>query len=576
MKYHQVVVVGAGLAGLRAAIECNRHNVGVAVFSKVHPLRSHSLAAQGGINASLGNNLRGAEDNWEKHAFDTVKGSDYLADQDAVERFTKDAPARIYELDHWGCPFTRNDRGLIAQRPFGGAGFPRTCYAADKTGHVMLHTLYEKAVQYEAAAERQQFVMYDEWFVTGLLVEDGRCHGIAAFNIATGELEAIRADAVIIAAGGSGRIYANTTNALISTGYGFALAYWKGIPLKDMEFIQFHPTSLYGTNILMTEGCRGEGGYLVNNKGERFLSNYPDSAKAMEVAPRDIVARNITREMLAGRAFGKNNGEYVHLDLRHLGEKKIMTRLPGIREISINFSGVDPIKAPIPVQPGMHYTMGGIDTDINGKTVIDGVYAAGECACVSVHGANRLGGNSLLETVVYGKIAGEEASKYVLGGGASNAAKAEQLAKAEFEFVDSIRAMDGDILPADIRDELTTTTRDKVGVFREKAALSEAFAKIKELREKFKHVKVRHKGKRFNMDLIWTLELKGNLDVAEALVAGALAREESRGSHFRTDFPTRDDKNWLKHTLARFTEEGAKLEYSEVKLGKWEPKDRKY
>ncbi len=576
MKYHQVVVVGAGLAGLRAAVECNMHNVKVAVVSKVHPLRSHSLAAQGGINASLGNNLRGEKDSWEKHAFDTVKGSDYLADQDAVCRFTKDAPARIYELDHWGCPFTRNDRGTIAQRPFGGAGFPRTCYAADKTGHVLLHTLYEKAVQFELNSERGEFTFYDECFVVGLLIEDGRVHGVSVMDMNTGELDVIRADAVIVATGGSGRMYANTTNALISTGYGVAMAYWKGVPLKDMEFIQFHPTSLFGTNILMTEGCRGEGGYLLNNKGERFLKNYSDSSKAMEVAPRDIVARNITRELLAGRGFGKDNAEYVHLDLRHLGARKIMTRLPGIRDISINFAGVDPIKEPIPVQPGTHYTMGGIDTDIDAKTPVEGLFAAGEAACVSVHGANRLGGNSLLETVVYGKIAGESAAKYVLGGGASDPAKAESAAKVDFAFVEEMLGRDGDELPAKIRDELTGMMVEKVGVFRDKERLTAALDKVKELQERFRRIKIRYKGRRWNWDLIWALELKGNLDVAEALVAGALAREESRGSHYRLDFQTRDDKKWLKHTLAHYDPQGVKLDYKPVTLGRWEPKERKY
>lgn len=576
MKYHQVVVVGAGLAGLRAAIECNTYNIKVAVISKVHPLRSHSLAAQGGVNASLGNNLRGENDSWEKHAFDTVKGSDYLADQDAVCRFTKEAPERIYEMDHWGCPFTRNDRGLIAQRPFGGAGFPRTCYAADKTGHVMLHSLYEKAVQYELNSERQEFVFYDEYFVTGLLIEDGKCHGVSVMNMTTGEMDVMRADAVIVATGGAGRMYANTTNALISTGLGMAIAYWKGVPLKDMEFIQFHPTSLFGTNILMTEGCRGEGGYLLNNKNERFMANYPDSSKAMEVAPRDITSRNITTELLQGRGFGKNNGEYVHLDLRHLGAAKIQKRLPGIRDISINFTGVDPIKEPIPVQPGMHYTMGGIDTDGNAATVIQGLYAAGECACVSVHGANRLGGNSLLETVVFGKIAGESAAQYINGGGVSDPAKAQKLGDADFAFVEGIRNSSGNELPATLRNELTATMRDKVGVFREKQALTEAYNKVKELQQRFKNVNVRYKGKRFNWDLLWTLELKGNLDVAEAVVLGALTREESRGSHFRTDFKTRNDDQWLKHSMYTFSPDAAKMSYKEVTLGKWTPKERKY
>ncbi|MDZ7816611.1 MAG: FAD-binding protein [Planctomycetota bacterium] len=576
MKYHQVVVVGAGLAGLRAAIECNRHNVKVAVLSKVHPLRSHSLAAQGGVNASLGNNLRGGQDSWEKHAFDTVKGSDYLADQDAVQRFTKEAPERIYEMDHWGCPFTRDGNGLIAQRPFGGAGFPRTCYAADLTGHVLLHSLYEKAVAYELNSERENFVFYDEYFASGLLVEDGKCQGVAAIRMDTGEIEAIRADAVIMATGGAGRLFGNTTNALISTAYGMAMPYWKGVALKDMEFVQFHPTSLFGTNILMTEGCRGEGGYLMNNKGDRFLANYSDSAKAMEVAPRDIVARNITRELLEGRGFGKDNGEYVHLDLRHLGKKKIMTRLPGIRDLSINFVEVGPIIEPIPVQPGTHYSMGGIDTDGDGRTEMPGLYAAGECGCVSVHGANRLGGNSLLETLVYGKISGESAAEDVIGGLASDAGDAEKAFEGEKEFIEQIRAMDGDELPADLRDELQEIMVSNVSVFREGKKLKQAHEKVQELRERYKNIKVRYKGARFNWDLIWAMQLKANLDVAEALVKGALDREECRGSHFRADFTSRDDEKWLKHTLAFFEDKGARMDSKEVTLGKWVPKERKY
>ena len=330
MIYHDAIVVGGGLAGLRAAIELNRHNIKVAVISKVHPIRSHSVAAQGGINAPLGNHFRGVYDTWEKHAFDTVKGSDYLADQDAVIRMTKDAAERIYEMEHWGCPFSRTTEGKIAQSPFGGAGFPRTCFVADTTGHALLHTLYQKIVKFKQAAERKEMVIYEEWLVTDLVIEDGVCVGVIALDIVSGKLGAFQAGAVIFATGGAGRIYGKSTNAMINTGMGIALPYWAGVPLKDMEFIQFHPTTLFGKNILMTEGCRGEGGYLLNNKGERFLEKYSDSKKDMEIAPRDIIARNIAREIMAGGGF---DNSYVHLDMRHLGEEKIMQRLPAIRDI---------------------------------------------------------------------------------------------------------------------------------------------------------------------------------------------------------------------------------------------------
>lgn len=410
MIYHEAIVVGGGLAGLRAAIELNRNNVRVAIISKVHPIRSHSVAAQGGINASLGNHPRGLYDNWEKHAFDTVKGSDYLADQDAVIRMTKEAAERIYEMEHWGCPFSRTSEGKIAQRPFGGAGFPRTCYAADKTGHALLHTLYQQIIKFKQAAERKEITIYEEWLVTDLVVEDGICVGVIALDIVSGRLEAFQSGAVIFATGGAGRIYGRSTNALINTGMGMAIPYWTGVPLKDMEFIQFHPTTLLGKNILITEGCRGEGGYLLNNKGERFLEKYNDSKKDMEVAPRDIISRNIMYEIMAGGGF---DNSYVHLDLTHLGEEKIAKRLPGIRDASMEFVGVDPVTAPIPIQPGQHYTMGGIDCNTECETSIKGFYAAGEAACVSVHGANRLGGNSLLDTIVFGAIAGSNAARYV-------------------------------------------------------------------------------------------------------------------------------------------------------------------
>jgi len=575
MKYHQTIVIGGGLAGLRAAIALNQKNVSTAVISKTHPLRSHSIAAQGGINAALGNHHRGEFDSPMKHAFDTVKGSDYLADQDAAILMCEEAPKRIYEMEHWGCPFSRLPGGRIAQRPFGGAGFPRTCYAADRTGHVLLHTLYEQATRFMLESERGQMKFYDEWMALRLIVDSGTCRGVIAMNVQTGELEAFIADAVIFATGGSGRIYQNTTNALISTGFGVSIPYRAGVPLKDMEFIQFHPTTLYGTNILMTEGCRGEGGILINKHGHRFLADYDDSKKAMEVAPRDIVARNMQREILAGRGF---EDAYLLLDLRHLGEEKIMKRLPGIRELSINFAGVDPVKEPIPVQPGQHYTMGGIDTDKTGATEMEGLYAAGECACVSVHGANRLGGNSLLETIVFGAIAGWSAADYVQGKSFSSIPQreAELQLKAEQERLDKLMARTDGEHYYKIRDELGLIMKEKVGIFRDRSSLEEALQKVRELKERYSKAIVGYSGKRANFALCWFIELGGNLDVAEAIIAGALAREESRGSHFRTDFPKRDDEKFLKHTLAYYTKDGPRLEYKPVTLGTWEPKERKY
>jgi len=577
MRYHDVVVVGAGLAGLRAAIAVNQKNVNVAVLTKVHPIRSHSVAAQGGINAALGNNPRGGFDSPEKHAFDTVKGSDYLADQPAVVQMTKMAPGIIYEMDHWGCPFSRTPDGRVAQRPFGGAGFPRTAYAADKTGHVLLHTMYEQAVRFEQASERQNFVMYEEWMVTRLVVEDGECRGVIALNLATGELEAIMAEAVIFATGGAGRVYLPTTNAVISTGLAIAIPYWAGVPVKDMEFVQFHPTTLLGSGILMTEGCRGEGGYLTNATGERFLANYSDSAKAMEIAPRDITSRNMQREINEGRGV---KGRYINLDMRHLGAEKIMTRLPGIRDLSMAFVGVDPVKEPIPVKPGQHYTMGGVDTNENAESEVKGFYAAGECACVSVHGANRLGGNSLLETLVFGKVAGEHAADYV-GSKAKTrqgSAALEAALKAEQAKHAALMNEKGGENPSTVRDDLGRLMVEKAGIFRTEEDLKEGWKQVKLLQKRFQNVRAGFAGKKFNQALVAVLELEGNLAMAEVIVAGALARKESRGSHFRTDFPQRNDKDFLMHTIGRYSaaDSKVKLAYRPVQLGFFEPKERKY
>ena len=579
--YHEAIVVGGGLAGLRAAIELNRRNVKVAIISKVYPLRSHSVAAQGGINAALGNHPRGFYDNWEKHAFDTVKGGDYLADQDAVIRMTKEAVKRIIELEHWGCPFDRNDEGKIAQRPFGGAGFPRTCYSADKTGHALIHTLYEQIVKFRQAAERQELMLYNEWLVTRLVIESGRCIGLIGLDIKSGNLSAFKTNTIVFATGGSGRVYGKTTNALINTGMGMALPYWSGVPLKDMEFIQFHPTTLVGKNILITEGCRGEGGYLLNNKGERFLEKYKDSKNAMEIAPRDIISRNITKEIIDGGGYEDSTdptSRYVLLDLRHLSEDRIMSRLSGIREICMKFADVDPVYEPVPIQPGQHYTMGGIDCNIDCETQVKGLYAAGESACVSVHGANRLGGNSLLDTLVFGAIAGENAANYIQGvvHRTNEDIVFDDGLKCENKRIEDIFKSNGNENPSDIKEELNKFMEEKVGIFRDAEGLADALNKVKELQERYKNIKLNYNKRRANLSLMWALEVKGSIDVAEAIVAGALAREESRGSQFRTDFTERDDSNFLKHTLAYFSEEGVKLDYKEVTLGTFEPKKREY
>ena len=568
MPHHQLIVVGGGLAGLRAAVEAKAGGVDVAILSQVHPGRSHSGAAQGGINAALANNPDGRDDSPEKHAFDTVKGSDYLADQAAAIQMTSDAPGVIFEMDHWGCPFSRYDDGRIAQRPFGGAGYPRTCYGADKTGHYLLHTLVERAYE-------RRIKMYVEVFVTALIVDEGRCRGVVAYDMIRGGFEAFTADAVVMATGGAGRIYANSTNAIISTGGAAAAAYHAGVPMEDMEFVQFHPTGLYTTHILMTEGARGEGGYLVNDEGERFMARY--AAKAMELAPRDITSRAITTEIDEGRGIG--GGDYVHLDLRHLGAERILERLPGIRDLAIHFEGVDPIEEPIPIKPVQHYTMGGIDTDVDGRTRMPGFYAAGECACVSVHGANRLGGNSLLETIVFGRRAGMAVVADLDGGApAGDPAPAGRAAVAALEArVAELAARgSGGIDPYAVREEMIAATRDCFGVFREEAVMRTGVEVLRRLKERCAGIGLRNAGGVFNLDLIRTLELEGMVDLALCVAEGALARTESRGSHSRTDYPARDDEHWLRHTLAHYTPEGPRLEYVPVALGTFEPQERKY
>jgi succinate dehydrogenase / fumarate reductase, flavoprotein subunit len=570
MIHHDVIVVGGGLSGLRAAIEAKRAGVDVAILSQVHPGRSHSGAAQGGINAALGNHPDGHDDTWEKHAFDTTKGGDYLGDQDAIMKMTQDAIRVIYEMDHWGCPFSRYEDGRITQRPFGGAGFPRCCYGADKTGHYLLHTLVEQAYKFGVK-------LYIEQYVSKLIVHEGVCQGVIAYDMIRGGFEAFSAHAVVIATGGSGRIYENSTNALINTGGGMAMAYHAGVPLKDMEFIQFHPTGLFTTKILMTEGARGEGGYLLNGLGERYMEKY--APKFMELAPRDIVARAGQTEINEGR--GINGLPYVWLDLRHLGAEKILERLPGIRDLAIHFEGVDPIEEPIPVVPSQHYTMGGIDTNYDGATPLPGLWAAGECACVSVHGANRLGGNSLLETIVFGRRSGADVVRYLEGLGQKrppNARTADAALRAMEDKVDALANASPTEDAYKLRNEMALITRDHFGVFRDAPTMKAGLDKLLEVKARSKNVGLRVSSGVFNLDMIRTLDLESMIDVALCMAAGALNRTESRGAHFRTDFNKRNDADWLKHTLAHYRpdEAGPRLDFKPVTLGTFEPQERVY
>jgi succinate dehydrogenase / fumarate reductase flavoprotein subunit len=567
MLYHDVLIVGGGLAGLRAAVGlCDKYDVGL--ISKVHPVRSHSIAAQGGINAALANHPDARDDTPEKHAFDTIKGSDYLADQHAVEIMCYEAPKIVYEMEHWGCPFSRFPDGSIAQRPFGGAGYPRTCYSADITGHVLLNTLFERSVE-------RGVRIYPEFVVVTLVVKDGRCHGVVAIDQIRGQLVSISARATLFATGGYGRIYYYSTNSLTNTGSGIGIAYKAGVPLKDMEFVQFHPTSIIGTNILITEGARGEGGYLINKNGERFMQRY--APKAMELAPRDIVSRSIATEIEEGRGFESELGSYVHLDLRHLGREKILERLPGIRSICLDFLGIDPILEPIPVMPAQHYSMGGIDTNERCQTDLEGFYAAGECACVSVHGANRLGGNSLLEAIVFGKlgaIAIDDDLKKT--NGKPDSLEVEKAKKKVEEKIYRLGSSKGE-KPFRILDDLRKTMSTYVGIFRTKEGLEEGLNRIMELKKRAEHMGVTSPNLFMNYELISALELEYMIDICHLITLGALLREESRGAHFRRDFPMRDDRKWLKHTVARIGKNGEpEISYKDVVITKYEPAERKY
>jgi succinate dehydrogenase / fumarate reductase flavoprotein subunit len=566
--HHDVVILGAGLAGLRAAVEISRRlggKVDIGIVSKVQLMRAHSVCAEGGTAAVLRTDLG---DSPELHYWDTVKGSDFLADQDVVRRFVDTIPREINQLDHWGCPWTRDEDGYISQRPFGGHSYPRATLAADKTGFFEMQTLYDQLQRYAT------FTRYDEFFVTDILVADGGFAGLVGLHAGTGETVAIRGKALLIASGGGGTLYGFTTYSQTVTGDGMAMAYRAGLPLEDMEFLQFHPTGLVPSGILMTEGCRGEGGYLRNNLGERFMANYAPTL--MELAPRDMVSRAETEEILAGRGFKTPDGQdYLELDLTHLGADRINTRLPLIREVTIKFLGIDPIDKPIPIRPVAHYSMGGIETDINGKTRAAGIWAAGEAACVSLHGANRLGSNSTGECLVWGGIAGGEIASALPGLPAALPLPADQAAAAE-DRGRAVRAREGDENLYELRRELRTTMDDDVGVFRNAADLATALAKVREIRVRAQRAPVADKSRVYNSNLIHALELENLLDLAEVTVAGALAREESRGAHARRDFPTRDDDNWLKHTLAFATADGPRFEHKPVTIDMWKPVERKY
>jgi succinate dehydrogenase / fumarate reductase, flavoprotein subunit len=556
---HDVLIVGAGLAGMRAAIEAFDAGVDVAVISKIHPTRSHSGAAEGGINAALGN---ASEDDPEKHAFDTVKGSDYLGDQDAIQALCDDAPGDVYQLEHWGAVFSRTEDGRIAQRPFGAAGEPRTAYAADITGHVLVHVLYEQMMKRDVRT-------YEEWFAWKLVEDDGRCQGVICWDLLNGGLKLVGAKTVILCTGGAGRLYTGTTNAYSCTGDGMAMALRLGVPLKDMEMMQFHPTTLSPSGVLITEGCRGEGAYLLNSEGERFLKNY--APNAMELASRDVISRAEQIEIDEGRGIDGN----VLLDLRHLGADRIIERLHGTRELSMVFAGVDPIHEPIPVRPGSHYHMGGVDTDLLGKTSLEGLYAAGECACVSVHGANRLGGNALMETITFGRRAGLAAAEWALANTVVAPPEAA-LADAERELGELLGRAEGE-RPHAVRDEMASTMHENFGVFRREEQMREQGEIIAGLRERYERIVVEDKGDVFNNDLTQALELGFLLELAACMVEAGLARKESRGAHARPyDYPERDDVNFMKHTLVTWAAGRPQLTWAPVRVTKWEPQERKY
>lgn len=570
-----VLIIGAGGAGLRAAIavvETNA-NLKVSVISKVYPMRSHTVSAEGGAAAVIK-----STDSLDHHAYDTISGGDWMSDQDAVEAFVREAPKEMLRLEHWGCPWSRQEDGHIAVRPFGGMKIERTWFAADKTGFHMLHTLFQTTLKYE------QIHRFDEWFVTGLLIDDGQCRGAMAIELATGQIHSIFAKSVIICTGGCGKVFPYTTNASIKTGDGMSLAYRAGVPLKDMEFVQYHPTGLPFTGILITEATRAEGGYLLNKDGYRYLQDYdlgkPEPTpvlRSMELGPRDRLSQAFVKEQEKGRTLEGPYGHYVHLDIRHLGEKIINTKLPFVRELCLKYENIDPIKEMIPVRPVVHYMMGGIHTDINGATPIRGLYAAGETACVSINGANRLGSNSLTELLVFGNRAGQHAAEFSLHQNASSAKASSLVMEEEKRIYDLARKDNGKEKIATLRKEMHTCMEDGVGIYRTEASIKKSQDVIRTLQERFKNVSIEDHSKTFNTQLIAAFELSYLLDIAESIVQSALLRKESRGSHQRSDFPNRDDNNFLSHSMAyRKENDVPQIKYAPVTISRWPPGERTY
>jgi fumarate reductase flavoprotein subunit len=573
---HDIIIIGGGGAGLRAAIAAAEMdaNLSIGLLSKVYPMRSHTVAAEGGAAAVIKQN-----DSLADHIDDTISGSDWMADQDAVESFVQEAPNEMVKLEHWGGPWSREPDGRVAVRPFGGMKIERTWFAADKTGFHMLHTLFQTSLQYSSIKR------YDEWFVTKLLLENGRCQGLAAVEVRSGNVQLITARAVVLCTGGSGRIFPFTTNGAIVTGDGMAMAYRAGSPLKDMEFVQYHPTGLPGTGLLITEASRGEGGILINKDGYRYLQDYGlgpadpwPRLRAMELGPRDKLSQAFVKESEKGHTIKGPYGEYMHLDIRHLGEEKINRKLPLVRELATHYAGVDPVKELIPVRPVVHYMMGGVHTDVNAATAIPGLYAAGEVACVSINGANRLGSNSLTETLVFGARAGKSAAQYALDNSEiDNASLSAQISDEEQRIRNQfLRKSGGTERIATLRAEMHNSMEGGCGIYRDDATLRETCDKLSELRDRFTDINLDDKSNSFNTELTSALELEFMLDLSEAVAHSGLARTESRGSHQRIDFPQRDDENFLRHTLAYRTDGKPRIEYLDVVITRWPPQERIY
>jgi succinate dehydrogenase flavoprotein subunit len=576
MYTHDIIIVGGGGAGLRAAIAAAEisNKLSIALVSKVYPMRSHTVSAEGGTAAVMRD-----FDSLDLHAKDTIFGADFLADQDAVEAFVQEAPRELIQLEHWGCPWSRDPDGRVSVRSFGGMTVDRTLFAADKTGFHLLHSLFQTSLKYDS------IIRYDECFLTSLLVDDGKVRGVTSINLYTGKVEVIAGKSVILCTGGGGRIFPFTTNAAINTGDGMAAAYRAGVPLKDMEFVQYHPTGLPGTGILITEASRGEGGWLKNKDGYRYLQDYglgPPTDKPthrkMELGPRDILSRCHMQEYAKGRTFDGPYGHYVHLDLRHLGEEVIDKKLPFVRELASKYVGIDPVYEPIPVRPVVHYMMGGISTDIDAKTNLEGLFAAGETACVSLNGANRLGSNSLTELLVFGNRAGRSAATYASTASAPTSAKIDALAADEQRRLDRqfLKKDGGKEKIATIRQEMQKAMEEGAGIYRDEQNMQKACNTLRALRERFKNIIMEDRDSTFNTEVMNALELDYMLDVAETVANSALRRKESRGSHTRTDYPKRDDANFLKHTLAFRTPDGPRIDYSPVTITRWPPEERKY